>query len=242
MSAHADTVEGTPKPRPRQNKRTGWAYAGSQRQIQAYVNTPGLTVALDASLIEAMPALRGCQLEWKAPLACESYSEPRGSKFWAAIGRPDAERLAKNWWPGRGPVWDAVALARGADGATTVVLVEAKANAAEVKGGALAAKSPTSKALITQSLETAHHQLGANGRPSAWIGPYYQLANRLAWTHWLNTHDMPAVFAHVLFKDDRSLRPTGAAQLQDAVEAAHEALGSPACHGWATTIVLSAIA
>ena len=59
---------------------------------------------------------------------------------------------------------------------------------------------------------------------------------------WLRTHDVDAVFAHVLFAGDRSHKAADADQLTKAVDAAHTALGIPehAIAAWATTIVLPA--
>ena len=120
------------------------------------------------------------------------------------------------------------------------MLVEAKANVLELTGGDLAATSPVSLAAIRSALNEARERLGATGDVEAWTGPYYQLANRLAWTMWLRTHDVDAVFAHVLFEHDHSHRAASADELTAAVHAAHAMLGVPdrAIAGWATTVVL----
>ena len=44
---------------------TGWAYAGSQRHIQAYVNTPALRAPLDDALRNALPTLADAAFEWR---------------------------------------------------------------------------------------------------------------------------------------------------------------------------------
>jgi hypothetical protein len=53
-----------PTSRPtRQNPQTGYAYKGSQRQIQAHVNQPQLTPVLEAAAVAALPGLAGCTFD-----------------------------------------------------------------------------------------------------------------------------------------------------------------------------------
>lgn len=241
----ASDPRGAPTKRARRARQhaTGWAYAGSQRHIQAYVNTPALRSLLDHALRQALPTLADARLEWRSPLAAESYAEPRDAKFWLAIGQPHLAELCGDWWPPRGgPSWDALALAHRPSAPTAVVLVEAKANVPELAGGDLAATSPVSLAAIRSALNHARDSLSAAGDLEAWTGPYYQLANRLAWTVWLRAHDVDAVFAHVLFEHDRSHQSASADELIAAVNAAHATLGVPeqAIAEWATTVVLPA--
>lgn len=220
---------------------TGWAYAGSQRHIQAYVNTPALRALLDDALRHALPTLADAAFEWRSPLAGDAYAEPRDATFWPAIDQPQLAERCAAWWPARGgPSWDAIALAHRPNAAPAVVLVEAKANVPELTGGDLAATSSVSLAAIRSALNEARERLGATGDVEAWTGPYYQLANRLAWTMWLRAHDVDAVFAHVLFEHDRSHQAASADELTAAVHAAHAMLGVPdrAIAGWATTVVL----
>jgi hypothetical protein len=230
---------------PRQSRQhtTGWAYAGSQRQIQAYVNNRDLAAQLDDELRAALPPLVGSALEWRAPLASDRYIEPRDAGFWPAIDRPDLADAARDWWPARGgPSWDAIALAHHAESTPTVVLVEAKANAPELSAGAFSGTSPKSKKMIETALNEARQSLGAGASLDAWMGPHYQLANRLAWTLWLREHSVDAVFAHVLFEGDLSHIPTPASELNAAVEAAHQALGiaDRPLAPWAATVLLPA--
>lgn len=235
---------GPPRPRRTRQHTTGWAYAGSQRHIQAYVNTPPLQQLLDSALRQALPVLVDATLEWRSPLATRSYAEPRDATFWTAIDQPDLAASCAAWWPARGgPSWDAIALAHRPAGRPVVVLVEAKANVPELTGGDLAASRPASLAAIRAALDAARRALGATGDLAGWTGPHYQLANRLAWTMWLRRRDVDAVFAHVLFEQDRSHRVATAEELTAAVHAAHAALGIPedALSGWAATIVLPAI-
>ena len=233
-----------PKPsRRRTHPVTGWAYAGSQRHIQAYVNTPALTTTLNVTLQNALPALADATIEWRAPLTDAQHAEPRDNTFWPAIEQPALAADAKDWWPARGgPSWDAIGIARRTNGNNTVVLIEAKANAPEFGGAPSAAKAATSVKQIAAALAATRKALKVTGSPDDWIGSHYQLANRLAWAHWLRTRDVDTVFAHILFSGDRSHIPTSPAVLRSAAHAAHTTLGVPASAlaGWAATIVLPA--
>jgi hypothetical protein len=236
-----DTLKHAPR-RPRQNS-LGSAYAGSQRHIQAYVNTPSLARLLDHELSSALAILQGSTIEWRAPLATKRYAEPHDATFWRAIGHSELAAKAAQWWPARGgPSWDAIGLAHRPGSSPVVVLVEAKANVSEVKGSALAATSPRSISTIKAALDQARTTLVATGAPAAWTGQYYQLANRIAWTLWLREQHVDAVFAHVLFEHDHSHQPTAARELTAAIGVAHDTLGIPpaAVAGWATTVVLPA--
>jgi hypothetical protein len=120
----------------RQNS-LGWAWKGSQRQIQAYVNTDGLSQLLDAALGAAFPSLNGQRVDWRAPLATERYEEPLDETFWAAIEHPELGVEASSWWPKRGPSWDAVGLAHLPGHDPVVVLLEAKAHPGELVGSGI---------------------------------------------------------------------------------------------------------
>lgn len=222
---------------------TGWAFAGSQRHIQAYVNTPALTQLLDDALRRAMPQLADASLEWRSPLAADRYAEPQDAMFWPAIGHPNLAEKAVGWWPQRGgPSWDAIATAHRKATSPVVVLLEAKANPSEVTGRPLAATSPKSMATIAAALNKTRATLGATGALEAWTGPHYQLANRITWTLWLRQQHIDAVLAHVLFDNDLSHRPATADELAKAVRGAHKTLGIPsrAIAGWVTTIAVPA--
>lgn len=229
--------------RRRTHPATGWAYAGSQRHIQAYVNTPPLTAVLDTALAAALPTIEGTTIEWLSPLAVTGYVEYQDASFWQAIGQPELAARAAGWWPARGgPCWDALALAHRPGGTITLVLVEAKAHVAEFGPAPCGATDETSITKIRAAIEHAREQLGGSASTDTWMGGYYQLANRLAWALWLHDHQVNTVLAHILFADDRSNMPATSDELRDAAHRAHAALGIPssALAGWAATIVLDA--
>lgn len=229
--------------RRRTHPTTGWAYAGSQRQIQTYVNTPPLTAILNEALVAELPALEGTTFEWLSPLAAANYIEYQDAAFWQEIGRPQLAAQATGWWPERGgPCFDALALAHQAGCTSTLVLVEAKAHVAEFGPAPCGATDETSIAMIRDAIDHARRQLGSSASSDTWLGGYYQLANRLTWALWLRDHQVETVFAHVLFADDRSNIPTTRDQLREAVHQAHVTLDVPGSGiaEWAATIVLDA--
>jgi len=228
----------------RRQHTSGWAYAGSQRHLQAYVNTPPLTALLNAELQKSLPQIFDCTVKWRSPLASAGYAESRDTSFWSAIGHPELDSLAATWWPKRGgPSWDAIALAHGREERVTVVLVEAMANTLEFTSGGCGATHRDSVQLIEAALFRAHGMLGATSATTTWTGSHYKLANRLAWTLWLREQHVDAVFAHVLFADDRSNLPTSGDELTAVARAGHAALGVPesVIDGWCATIVLPAL-
>lgn len=242
MSAR-DPAKPTRRRRPRQNPATGWAFAGSQRHIQAYVNTPPLTARLNEALVGAFPVLSDSTIDWRAPLADAHYAEPRDTTFWPAIEQPELAAVARGWWPARGgPSWDAVAIARSNNGDNVVVLAEAKANVPEFGDAPCTATSRRSIDTINAALNDARRALNASAPLNAWVGSYYQLANRLTWTLWLRAHGVDTVFVHLLFEHDRSRIATPESELRAGAHAAHAALGLPAdaLDGWAATVVLPA--
>jgi hypothetical protein len=229
--------------RRRTHPTTGWAYAGSQRQIQAYVNTPPLTAVLDTALAAALPTIEGATIEWLSPLAATGYVEHQDASFWQAIGHPELAAQAAGWWPGRGgPCWDALALAHQPGRTSTLVLVEAKAHVAEFGPAPCGATDEASIAKIRAAIDDAREYLGSSASTDTWMGGYYQLANRLTWALWLRVHQIDTVFAHLLFADDMSHIPATSAELREAAHQAHATLGVPdlATAGWAATICLDA--
>jgi hypothetical protein len=202
-----------------------------------------LTAVLDTALAAALPTIEAATIEWLSPLAASGYLEYQDAFFWQAIGQPELAAQAAGWWPARGgPCWDALALARRRGGTSTLVLVEAKAHVAEFGPAACGATDETSITKIRAAIERAREQLGSSASTDTWMADYYQLANRLTWALWLRDHQLDAVFAHVLFADDRSNIPTTTDELRDAAHRAHTTLGVPdaALAGWAATIVLDA--
>ena len=77
----------------------GRAFAGSQLQIQTYVNCR--RGQLDAAILNALPELaeRGASLEWVSPLAEKRFVECHDGSFLSALGLQDSAGLLVEFWP-----------------------------------------------------------------------------------------------------------------------------------------------
>lgn len=226
--------------RTRVNPSSGWAYAGSQRHIQAYVNTPAITNAMNRELTATFGPLAGTTITWRAPLADDRYDEPCDETFWAAIGHPELAIPAATWWPTRGPSWDAVALAHPPTGEPLVLLIEAKANLPEFTAGSFGAKNPVSVRMIQSALEHTRARLHATAPLDTWMGPHYQLANRLTWAHWLRANGVTTLFGYIVFFDDRSHVATSREDLLTEANAGFTSLGLSHPTDWYATVALPA--
>jgi hypothetical protein len=157
----------------------GRAFAGSQLQIQIYVNRR--QEELSQAVTNALPSLASLstQLHWVSPLEKDKFAEYKDVDFLRALGLKHLAPKLKGFWPFRGPNWDALAaveLGKNTDG---VVLVEAKSHPSEIYGGGCQASSPKSLRMIETALQQTKRRLGAT-EDTDWTGPLYQSANRLA--------------------------------------------------------------
>jgi hypothetical protein len=188
-------------PCPKDPSRTdaaGRAYAGSQRQIQTYVNER--TSELSRAVVEALRPhkLDGSRIRWVSPLAADGYCEYRDEEFLEAIGAEGLVAKLREFWPPGGPCWDALARLEGGG----CILVEAKSHVTEVYGKGCDASSG-SLSLIESSLARTKAWLGVN-RDADWLGRLYQSANRLAHLYFLREiGKVDAFLANVYFTGDQ---------------------------------------
>jgi hypothetical protein len=172
----------------------GRAFAGSQRQIQYYVNYDPST--LQNSIASALET--PFSLKWVSPLHGELFREYHDSGFLRALGLSNYEELER-FWPGRGPVWDALAIDEISRG---VVLVEAKSHVPEIRGSGCSATSARSIEKIEASLALTKQWLGV-AAGSNWKGRLYQSANRLAHLYFFRELvGVPAWLVNIYFVDD----------------------------------------
>jgi hypothetical protein len=203
----------------------GAAYAGSQLQTQLYVNER--TAQLDDAIVAAFPDLASASLEWRSPLAADSYREYWDAAFLRCLGLDDHVDALARFWPSGGPHWDALALVRlPDDDAPGVLLVEGKSYPNEMlKGsGTTAADGSASRTLIEKSLAWTQGCVGIPMNTAAWTGTLYQNANRLAHAHWLRSRGVRAWLVHLLFTGDPH-GPTTDEEWEKAVAKADEGLG-----------------
>src|ERR1051325_8954008 len=105
----------------------GRAYAGSQLQIQTYVNRR--RGELDASIFTALPELAstGATLEWVSPIEEDQFREHSDESFLDSVGLLGLAGELADFWPQGGPRWDALARINWPDGRSSgVLLLEAK--------------------------------------------------------------------------------------------------------------------
>jgi hypothetical protein len=181
---------------------TGRAYAGSQRQIQTYVNekTLALNFAIGQSLSQY--ALDEKRIQWVSPLAADCYSEYRDSEFLERVGLGRFASKLQEFWPQRGPCWDALAQIRGG-----CILVEAKSHVPEIYGGGCGATSPRSKQKIQEAFDATKVWLGVS-QDVDWVGRLYQSANRYASLYFLREiAKVQAFLVNVYFIGDQ-ISPT----------------------------------
>jgi hypothetical protein len=157
---------------------TGRAYAGSQKQIQTHVNER--TDVLNSSIAQSMSRynLDEMDIHWVSPLAADKYLEYRDSEFLERVGLGHLAPRLQEFWPQRGPCWDALARIKGG-----CILVEAKSHVPEIYGGGCGA-SLRSKQKIQKAFEATKAWLGVSSDVD-WTGRLYQSANRYASLYFL---------------------------------------------------------
>lgn len=212
-----------------------WADRGSQLQVQLYVNRR--PHELTDAVLEQVPGLAAAAraLAWTAPLERDGFAEPRDRAFLSAVGYEDYAPQLAEFWPARGPAWDALAVAILPGGRPGVVLLEAKSHPAEIYGRGAQA-SPGSRSRIAEALAETRRWLGLSEDPTGWLDPLrpdepghssvYQSANRLAHLYWLRERmRVQAWLVNLLFVDDKTHWPTSRAEWNAALPAVEQDLG-----------------
>jgi len=192
---------------------------GSLRWIQHIIND--CPDVLSNPIINAIGADREESLEWLSPKADDDYSEYRDQAFLDLLGIKLSKIKLKDFWPKRGPQWDA--LGRIEDKA--YFLIEAKAHVSEIVSSSQA-KSPYSISLINKSLDETKGYLKLNPDIDLSKG-FYQYSNRLAHLYLLRKlNDTPAYLVFVYFINDNTHTPTTRDEWNDALQIMHTILGT----------------
>lgn len=155
-------------------------------------------VAVNAAL-----GLAGTSVDWLdsnfAPLKVWPDAELKGLEF---IDDVQVRSDWNTWWPtsGNNQNWDAVGWL-GNPSARRPVLVEAKAHIGEIYS-ACTAKPHGGRPRIEQSLRDTALALGITDI-SKWLKPHYQLANRLAVLHFLQSRGFAPQLLLIYFVGDQ---------------------------------------
>jgi len=186
-------------------------HKGSKRWIQLLVNQrPEL---IDRELRAGAKLAPGTKITWHSPLANDGYREHFGAAVREHLGL-DPSMPLREFWPKRGPQWDAIAQASTGD----VFLVEAKAHVGEMQSGGMRARDAASRETIRRSLGAVQRELAPHSTVDAWTGPFYQFANRIAHLHFWRGGDKNRVHLVLLhFINDSSHHPT----TREAFESRH---------------------
>ena len=202
---------------------TNFAPAGSKRWLQIAVNRrPELLLG---ALRRSGAISTRCSLTWASPLDHDNFVEYCDEKALekAGIVKSALRKPLAEFWPARGPVWDAL----GFTSDRTALFVEAKAHISEAATSGTSA-SERSRGLIEQSLDEARRYYSPRATAS-WIDLFYQYGNRLAHHYFLtkaNGVQSALVFLYFLNADDM-LGPSSEEEWRGAIRLLHAALGLP---------------
>lgn len=197
-----------------------FAKAGSQRWLQISIKEHRMIIdrafqdALNLSLLD--------QIEWVSPLCTDQFREYRDMEALRRLGIQSlTNRKLKDFWPHRGPVWDALAKTAS----DKLIFVEAKAHIAEAASQGTKA-NPKSLELIHRSLAEAR-RFYAPKATTDWSGTFYQYTNRLA-HHYLfrEINKLQSYLVFVYFINAHDVNgPVSELEWQGAIKLLHAAIG-----------------
>jgi hypothetical protein len=166
----------------------------------------------------------GPVINWVSPLREDHFREYRDGAFLKRLRLPDLAGQLAEYWPSRGPRWDALArLTRPGDDRTSgILLIEAKSYPGEMYSGGCRANEQARKK-IAPALNASRSLFGSSS--GDWTGPLYQCANRLAHVDFFRSvAKVPAWFVMVCFVGD-SRKPTSREDWAPALRTARRSLG-----------------
>ncbi len=195
----------------------GRALAGSQRQIQYYVNEQPILLQQTISNSFGIPLI----LRWVSPLSSAKYREYRDSAFLNALGIGKHRKSLNLFWPSGGPRWDALAVIEGGG----ILLVEAKSHVPEIFGNGCGAEAEASVRKIDRAMVATGEWLNIAPRTN-WKGTLYQSVNRIAHLYFLReVLGIEAWLVNVYFTDDPH-SPTSRASWETGLATVKESLGT----------------
>ena len=214
------------------------ASKGSQLHLQNLVNN--YPEYLNCLILSNSPSLRtyaATHPKWVSPLSSDNYAEYQDEQFLKAIGFPKLSHKLADFWPRRGPVWDALATVEGKSGSHGVILLEAKSHIGELAGTGCGA---TGKSLekIKGSLTTVRRELKVK-RKIDWLGEYYQYANRIAHLYFLTiVAQVPTWMVFLYFVGDVEQKgPSTVVEWTASLDKMSKTIGLPDQHLLSETII-----
>lgn len=192
---------------------------GSLKDIQILINKNQSLI--DSKIKKYLTALSEREIIWTSPLESDDFAEYRDNDFIKKVGlEPDKVKL-NEFWPNRGPQWDALAKTKEGD----IILIEAKANIPEIVSPGTGA-SELSKELIDQSLLETKEYLNIKN-DTDWSRKFYQYTNRIAHLYFLREKcKKDAYLINVYFIGDKSVNgPESILEWQGALTVLYTYLG-----------------
>lgn len=173
------------------------AKRGSQMWLQKAVNR--YQGVLDKAIREAIRLPAAMSIEWVSPKISEGYREYQDEAALKKVNAKLEQAPLADFWPKRGPVWDALAIVGG----EYPLFLEAKAHIAEAASPGTKAVGESKEKICEKLQETKQHYGVKNDYD--WSGTFYQYANRLAHHYLVNDlNKVPSylVFLYFLNADD----------------------------------------
>lgn len=173
-------------------------------------------------------------IEWLSPLGGDDFAEYRDTAFLELLELGHLSEALTDFWPKRGPQWDALARFDNGD----ILLVEAKAHIGEFCTPPTNA-SAKSLQKIQEAMTWTASQAGLEPESAVhWHRLFYQYTNRIAHLAFLRSQGVSAWLAMVGFVGDTDFPgDTTAAAWDAAYRVAHYAIGLPQRHRLAQYIV-----
>lgn len=192
---------------------------GSLKDIQVLVNKN--QDLIDNLIKSSFNELANQQIIWTSPIEQDDFAEYRDNEFLVKVGLDPTEIKLDDFWPAKGPQWDALAKTTGGH----VILVEAKANIPEIVSPGTSA-SKNSRTIIDKSLKETKTFLNLTNDID-WSGKYYQYTNRLAHLFFLRVKcNKPTFLVNVYFiGDDTVSGPKTKQEWEAALKVLHTYLG-----------------
>jgi len=192
---------------------------GSLKDIQVLINKN--QDLIDNLLKSRFTDLKNEKIIWTSPIEEDDFAEYRDNDFLIKIGLNPNEIQLDQFWPSRGPQWDALAKTKNGK----AILFEAKANIPEIVSPATGA-SKNSKKVIEKSLYETKTFLNITNDID-WSGKFYQYTNRLAHLYFLREkHGKQIFLVNIYFiGDDTVSGPKTKQEWDGALKVMHTYLG-----------------